>query len=133
MQLLLRAVRQKLLPEQVTLAQWICANARIMAKLSYLKVTSNILWSSEIMPKPAISGVSWSTIMSIVRSNVQRGASGVMMMYIWRHFTYGLMRILVHSLLIARHCDLRNWDQISVRAVRGVIYRAGMVSICLLL
>ena len=32
-QLLLRAVRQKPLPEQVTLAQWISDNARIMAKL----------------------------------------------------------------------------------------------------
>ena len=39
------------------------------------------------MVKPAMSGVSWSTITSIVRSNGQRGVSGVMMTYIWRHFT----------------------------------------------
>ena len=45
----------------------------------------------------------------------------------------GLMRRFVHSLMIARHCVVRNWDLIPVRAVRGLIARAGMVSICPLL
>ena len=45
----------------------------------------------------------------------------------------GLRRSLDHSLMIARHCVLGNWDRISVRAVRGLISRAGMVSICPLL
>ena len=45
----------------------------------------------------------------------------------------GLRRILVHSLMIARHCVLRNWDRILVRAVKGLISRAGIVSICPLL
>ena len=45
----------------------------------------------------------------------------------------GLRRSLVHSLMIARHCVLRNWDRILVRAVKGLISRAGMVSICPLL
>ena len=31
------------------------------------------------------------------------------------------------------HCVLRNWDRIQVRAVKGLIYRVGMVSICPLL
>ena len=31
------------------------------------------------------------------------------------------------------HCVLRNWDRILVRAVKGLISRAGMVSICPLL
>ena len=34
----------------------------------------------------------------------------------------GLRRSLVHSLMIASHCVLRNWDQIPVRAVRGLIF-----------
>ena len=37
----------------------------------------------------------------------------------------GLKRSLVHSLMIARHCVLRNWDRILVRAVKGLISRAG--------
>ena len=41
----------------------------------------------------------------------------------------GLRRSHVHSLMIVRHCALR----IPVRAVRGLISRAGMVSICPLL
>ena len=41
----------------------------------------------------------------------------------------GLRRSLVHSLIIARHCVLRNWDRIPVMTVRGLISRAGMVSI----
>ena len=45
----------------------------------------------------------------------------------------GLMRSLVHSQMIACHCVLRNWDRILVRAVKGLISRAGIVSICLLL
>ena len=46
----------------------------------------------------------------------------------------GLMRSRVHSLwLLADHCVLRNWDRILVRAVKGLISRAGMVSICPLL
>ena len=46
----------------------------------------------------------------------------------------GLMRRRVHSLwLLVDHCVLRNWDQILVRAVKGLISRAGMVSICPLL
>ena len=32
--------------------------------------------------------------------------------------------------LLVDHCVLRNWDRILVRAVKGLIYRAGMVSIC---
>ena len=43
----------------------------------------------------------------------------------------GLRRSRVHSLVIAR--VLRNWDRILVRAVKGLISRAGMVSICPLL
>ena len=40
----------------------------------------------------------------------------------------------VHSLwLLVDHCVLRNWDRILVRAVKGLISRAGMVSICPLL
>ena len=35
--------------------------------------------------------------------------------------------------LLVDHCVLRNWDRILVRAVTGLIYRAGMVSICPLL
>ena len=35
--------------------------------------------------------------------------------------------------LLVDHCVLRNWDRILVRAVKGLIYRAGMVSICPLL
>ena len=38
----------------------------------------------------------------------------------------GLRRSLLHSLMIARHCVLRNWDRILVRAVKGLIYRAVM-------
>ena len=45
----------------------------------------------------------------------------------------GLRCSLVHSLMIARHCVLRNWDRILVRAVKGLISRAGMVLICPLL
>ena len=46
----------------------------------------------------------------------------------------GLMRSRVHSLwLLVDHCVLRNWDRILVRAVKGLISRAGMVSICPLL
>ena len=42
----------------------------------------------------------------------------------------GLMRSRVHSLwLLVDHCVLRNWDRILVRAVKGLISRAGMVSI----
>ena len=45
-----------------------------------------------------------------------------------------LMRSRVHSLwLLVDHCVLRNWDRILVRAVKGLISRAGMVSICPLL
>ena len=35
--------------------------------------------------------------------------------------------------LLVDHCVLRNWDRILVRAVKGLISRAGMVSVCLLL
>ena len=35
--------------------------------------------------------------------------------------------------LLVDHCVLRNWDRILVRAVKGFISRAGMVSICPLL
>ena len=46
----------------------------------------------------------------------------------------GLMRSRIHSLwLLVDHCVLRNWDRILVRAVKGLISRAGMVSICPLL
>ena len=46
----------------------------------------------------------------------------------------GLMRSRVHSLwLLVDHCVLRNWDRILVRAVKGLISRAGIVSICPLL
>ena len=34
---------------------------------------------------------------------------------------------------VVDHCVLRNWDRILVRAVKGLISRAGMVSICPLL
>ena len=44
-----------------------------------------------------------------------------------------MRRSFVHSLMIAPHWVLRNWDLISVRAVRGLISRTGMVSIFLLL
>ena len=41
------------------------------------------------------------------------------------------MRSRVHSLwLLVDHCVLRNWDRILVRAVKGLISLAGMVSIC---
>ena len=36
-----------------------------------------------------------------------------------------LRRSLDHSLMIARNCVLRNWDQISVRDIGGLISRAG--------
>ena len=46
----------------------------------------------------------------------------------------GIKRSRVHSLwLLVDHCVLRNWDRILVRAVKGLISRAGMVSICPLL
>ena len=46
----------------------------------------------------------------------------------------GLMRSRVHSLwLLVDQCVLRNWDRILVRAVKGLISRAGMVLICPLL
>ena len=46
----------------------------------------------------------------------------------------GLRRSRVHSLwLLVDHCVLRNWDRILVGAVKGLISRAGMVSICPLL
>ena len=46
----------------------------------------------------------------------------------------GIMRSRVHSLwLLVDHCVLKNWDRILVRAVKGLISRAGMVSICPLL
>ena len=46
----------------------------------------------------------------------------------------GLTRSCVHSLwLLVDHCVLSNWDRILVRAVKGLISRAGMVSICPLL
>ena len=35
--------------------------------------------------------------------------------------------------LLVNHCVLRNWGRILVRAVKGLISRAGMVSICPLL
>ena len=42
-----------------------------------------------------------------------------------RRLLSGLRRSLVYSLLmIARHCVLRNWDRIPVRAVEGFISRA---------
>ena len=45
-----------------------------------------------------------------------------------------MQRSRVHSLwLLVDHCVLRNWDRILVRAVKGLISRAGMVSICPLL
>ena len=40
---------------------------------------------------------------------------------------------LVHSLMITRHCVLRNWDRIPVMAVKGLNSLAGIVSICPLL
>ena len=50
--------------------------------------------------------------------------------YLWvRCLRYSL----VHSLMIARHCVLINWDRIPVRAVKGLLSRGGMVSICPLL
>ena len=46
----------------------------------------------------------------------------------------GLTRSCVHSLwLLVDHCVLSNWDRILVRAVKGLISRAGIVSICPLL
>ena len=46
----------------------------------------------------------------------------------------GLRRCRVHSLwLLVDHYVLRNWYRILVRAVKGLISRAGMVSICPLL
>ena len=46
----------------------------------------------------------------------------------------GPMRSRVHSLwLFVDHCVLRHWDRILVRAVKGLISRTGMVSICPLL
>ena len=46
----------------------------------------------------------------------------------------GLRCSRVHSLwLLVDHCVLRNWDRILVRAVKGLISRAGMVAICPLL
>ena len=46
----------------------------------------------------------------------------------------GLTRSCVHSLwLLVDHCVLSNWDRILVRAVKGLISRASMVSICPLL
>ena len=50
------------------------------------------------------------------------------------HVKRRLRRSRVHSLwLLVDHCVLRNWDRILVRAVKGLISRAGMVSICPLL
>ena len=46
----------------------------------------------------------------------------------------GLTRSCVHSLwLLVDQCVLSNWDRILVRTVKGLISRAGMVSICPLL
>ena len=45
----------------------------------------------------------------------------------------GLRRSPVHSLIIVRHCVVRNWDRILVGAVKRLISWAGMVSICPLL
>ena len=46
----------------------------------------------------------------------------------------GLTRSCVHSQwLLVDQCVLSNWDRILVRAVKGLISRAGMVSICPLL
>ena len=46
----------------------------------------------------------------------------------------GLTRSSVHSQwLLVDQCVLSNWDRILVRAVKGLISRAGMVSICPLL
>ena len=41
--------------------------------------------------------------------------------------------VFTHWWLLVDHCVLRNWNRILVRAVKGLIYRAGMVSICPLL
>ena len=41
--------------------------------------------------------------------------------------------VSTHWWLLVDHCVLRNWDRILVRAVKGLISRAGMVSICPLL
>ena len=57
--------------------------------------------------------------------------------YIWRsqpRWLSGLTRSCVHSQwMLVDHCVLSNWDRILVRAVKGLISRAGMVSICPLL
>ena len=41
--------------------------------------------------------------------------------------------VFIRWWLLVDHCVLRNWDRILVRAVRELISRAGMVSICPLL
>ena len=41
--------------------------------------------------------------------------------------------VSTHWWLLVDHCVLRNWDRILVKAVKGLISRVGMVSICPLL
>ena len=51
--------------------------------------------------------------------------------YAWRQprWLSGLTRSCVHSLwLLVDHCVLSNWDRILVRAVKGLISRAGILS-----
>ena len=84
------------------------------SRYSYLVKT---LWNSMILPCIDYC----QTIWLLQRSCQPRWLSG-------------LRRIRVHSLwLLVDHCVLRNWDRILVRAVKGLISRAGMVSICPLL
>ena len=77
---------------------------------------------------------------SVVRSVC---TSRCVLLYIHFHFHLvcgqprwlsGLRRSRIHSpWLLVDHCVLRNWDRILVRAVKGLISRAGMVLICPLL
>ena len=61
-------------------------------------------------------------------------SSHISLWYSSTRWLSGLTRSRVHSLwLLVDHCVLRNWDRILVRAVKGLISRAGMVSICPLL
>ena len=91
---------------------WLCSTGAVV--MHVWTIVDNIQWSI------------WVSIYSL-RSNYYVHKSQP-------RWLSGLTRSCVHSLwLLVDHCVLSNWDRILVRAVKGLISRAGMVSICPLL
>ena len=76
-----------------------------------------VLWNNKSLPRN-------STCISLQQNSISPGVS----------FSQKIsISLPQNSSSLPRNCVLRNWDRILVRAVKGLISRAGMVSICPLL